>query len=319
MASVAICTAVWKPKVTSVPSMSLSIVLGTPTTATPSLVELVADAEGAVAADDDEARRCRGRRGLAQARSTPSSTVRGCVREVPEDRCRPRAACPACARTSSGDVPARCTPRQPSWKPTSCRRRSRSPLRTIARITALSPGQSPPPVRTPTRIGQLPRPDGATADRAARPGLRSLRPHGRRHRHRRRHHRRARPSPSTSPGAAGRHRPTGSSPSTSPGRAGSSTTPPRSGTAMRGHAGRADRPRSTQPVAAIGITNQRETVVAWDRRTGAPAAPGHRLAGPPHRRPLRRSSRPPATSRRAGDAPAWCSTPTSRPPSSSGC
>lgn len=27
-----------------------------------------------------------------------------------------------------------------------------------------------------------------------------------------------------------------------------------------------------QPVAAIGITNQRETVVAWDRRTGAPCA-----------------------------------------------
>ena len=34
---------------------------------------------------------------------------------------------------------------------------------------------------------------------------------------------------------------------------------------------------------AIGITNQRETVVAWDRRTGRPAAPGHRLAGPPDR------------------------------------
>src|SRR5262245_36805402 len=26
----------------------------------------------------------------------------------------------------------------------------------------------------------------------------------------------------------------------------------------------------TEPVAAIGITNQRETVVAWDRRTGVP-------------------------------------------------
>ena len=36
MASVAICTAVWKPKVTSVPARSLSIVLGTPTTGTPS-------------------------------------------------------------------------------------------------------------------------------------------------------------------------------------------------------------------------------------------------------------------------------------------
>ncbi|MFM7263342.1 MAG: FGGY family carbohydrate kinase, partial [Acidimicrobiales bacterium] len=27
-----------------------------------------------------------------------------------------------------------------------------------------------------------------------------------------------------------------------------------------------------EPVAAIGITNQRETVVAWDRRTGDPSA-----------------------------------------------
>ncbi len=36
IASVAICTAVSKPNVTSVPSRSLSIVLGTPTTGTPS-------------------------------------------------------------------------------------------------------------------------------------------------------------------------------------------------------------------------------------------------------------------------------------------
>ena len=35
MASVAICTAVWKPKVTSVPTMSLSMVLGTPTMGMP--------------------------------------------------------------------------------------------------------------------------------------------------------------------------------------------------------------------------------------------------------------------------------------------
>ena len=28
----------------------------------------------------------------------------------------------------------------------------------------------------------------------------------------------------------------------------------------------------TQPVSAIGITNQRETVVAWDKRTGQPSA-----------------------------------------------
>ena len=40
-------------------------------------------------------------------------------------------------------------------------------------------------------------------------------------------------------------------------------------------------------IAAIGITNQRETTVLWDRATGRPVAPRHRLAGPPHRRRLR--------------------------------
>ena len=44
------------------------------------------------------------------------------------------------------------TPRQPSSKPTSSSPYTVSPLRTTARITALSPGQSPPPVSSPTRI-----------------------------------------------------------------------------------------------------------------------------------------------------------------------
>ena len=38
-------------------------------------------------------------------------------------------------------------------------------------------------------------------------------------------------------------------------------------------------------IAAVGITNQRETTVLWDRATGEPVAPRHRLAGPPHRAP----------------------------------
>ena len=37
-------------------------------------------------------------------------------------------------------------------------------------------------------------------------------------------------------------------------------------------------------MAAIGITNQRETTVVWDRKTGATHHQRHRLAGPPHRR-----------------------------------
>ena len=56
MASVAICTAVLKPNVTSVPTMSLSIVFGTPTIGQARfLVQLAGDAQRAVAADDDEA------------------------------------------------------------------------------------------------------------------------------------------------------------------------------------------------------------------------------------------------------------------------
>ena len=70
--------------------------------------------------------------------------------------------------------------------------------------------------------------------------------------------------------ARGRASPTGSSPSTSPGPGGSSTTPPRSGRAVQATAGRARRAALDEPVAAIGITDQRETVVAWDRRTGRP-------------------------------------------------
>ena len=36
-------------------------------------------------------------------------------------------------------------------------------------------------------------------------------------------------------------------------------------------------------LAALGITNQRETTVVWDRRTGRPVRQRHRLAGHPHR------------------------------------
>ena len=72
-------------------------------------------------------------------------------------------------------------------------------------------------------------------------------------------------------------------------------------------------------IAAIGITNQRETTVAVGRETGAPIAPRDRLAGPAHRRALR------ARCERAGHEAAvreltgCCSTRTSRAPRSRGC
>src|SRR3954453_15745366 len=47
------------------------------------------------------------------------------------------------------------TPCQPSRKPTIASPYSPTPLRTIARITAFSPGQSPPPVSTPIRTRSI--------------------------------------------------------------------------------------------------------------------------------------------------------------------
>ena len=44
-------------------------------------------------------------------------------------------------------------------------------------------------------------------------------------------------------------------------------------------------------VAAIGITNQRETTLLWERATGASARERDRLAGPPDRARLRRAAR----------------------------
>ena len=71
-----------------------------------------------------------------------------------------------------------------------------------------------------------------------------------------------------------------------------------------GHADRASRSRRSaarrlrpRDIAAIGITNQRETTIVWDRETGRADPQRHRLAGPPHRGVLR-----PAQGRRARGA-----------------
>ena len=122
------------------------------------------------------------------------------------------------------------------------------------------------------------------------------------------------------PPASGARTP--SSASTSRARAGSSTT--RSEIWER-HAARRRARRSTTPaiggadLAGIGITNQRETAVAWDRAIGRAAAPRDRLAGPAHRRRAATSCARRATSRCSASAPGSCSTPTSPARSTSGC
>ena len=81
--------------------------------------------------------------------------------------------------------------------------------------------------------------------------------------------------------------------STSRSPAGSNTTPARSGTrSAHDRSKRCAQPARRRATSrAIGITNQRETTVLWDRATGEPIAPRHRLAGPPHRRRLRAAAR----------------------------
>ena len=72
-------------------------------------------------------------------------------------------------------------------------------------------------------------------------------------------------------------------------------------------------------LAAIGITNQRETTVLWDRRTGDPV---HRAIVWQSRQTARASASacaPPATSRCCARAPDSCSTRTSPPARSAGC
>ena len=86
-------------------------------------------------------------------------------------------------------------------------------------------------------------------------------------------------------------------------------------------AARGARRRRREPgeLAAIGITNQRETVGRLGPRDRRAAAPRARLAGPAHGRPLRRAARRRATRPHRRSAPGSCSTRTSRRRRSSGC
>ena len=90
IASVAICTAVWKPNVKSVPARSLSIVFGTPTTGIPSSTSL--RATPSVSSPPIGIRALRPRARIdSRTWSTPPSTLNGFVREEPRivpPRCR---------------------------------------------------------------------------------------------------------------------------------------------------------------------------------------------------------------------------------------
>ena len=80
------------------------------------------------------------------------------------------------------------------------------------------------------------------------------------------------------------------------------------------------RRRAPSDIAAIGVTNQRETTILWDRDTGKPGRQRHRLAEPRHRRRICERLKADGHERAVPRArPAWWSTPTSRAPRSSTC
>ena len=96
------------------------------------------------------ARRAARSRSAARTASTPPSTLYGFVRRRSEDRPASREDPRHLAPAEGAKTPS-VRPLQPSRTPTiSCPRSVER--RTTARITALSPGQSPPPVRIPIRM-----------------------------------------------------------------------------------------------------------------------------------------------------------------------
>ena len=90
---------------------------------------------------------------FSRIRSIPSSCLSGLVRDerriVP-----PRGRIPRTSSMVSSIQSPSIGPRHPWRKPISSWPWPSTPFRTIARIAALSPGQSPPPVRTPNRIAR---------------------------------------------------------------------------------------------------------------------------------------------------------------------
>src|SRR4051794_7698187 len=94
------------------------------------------------------------RSNVAVSASMPPSRLNGFVRDEPSI-VPPRGRMPRVDSSVSSTVSPSIGPRQPSRNPTISWPRWPADVRTMARMTALSPGQSPPPVRTPKRIGRM--------------------------------------------------------------------------------------------------------------------------------------------------------------------
>ena len=149
IASAAVCAAVSKPNVASVPGMSLSIVFGTPTIGMPSSDRRSALRSVPSPPTTTSPSRC-SRSSVARTDAAPSPWTYGSRRDVPRI-VPPRCRIPRTASRSRGRTRPSIRPSHPSRTPTttaSCRSFARA---TTPRITALRPGQSPPAVRIPMR------------------------------------------------------------------------------------------------------------------------------------------------------------------------
>ena len=148
IASVAICTAVSKPNVTSVAAMSLSIVFGTPTIGTPSpasrsAVRSVPSPPITTTASSPS------RSSVAVTDAAPLPWTYGSRRDVPRI-VPPRWRMPRTASRSSGRRRPSIRPSQPSRMPTTSAPCPPTARAVTPRITAFNPGQSPPAVRIPS-------------------------------------------------------------------------------------------------------------------------------------------------------------------------
>ena len=127
------------------------MVLGTPTTGSPASARRLAPARVPSPPIAITASMLLLSRTLAMFSGPPWGPSNGLVREVPRmvppSRARPR----TLWRGSSMMSPST-TPRQPSRKPTNSWPKDLMPCSTAPRITALSPGQSPPLVISPIRM-----------------------------------------------------------------------------------------------------------------------------------------------------------------------
>ena len=116
IASIAICTAVSNPKVSSVPDRSLSIVFGTPTTLHAGSNELGRHTQRVLAADGDQRVDAELRRGWSRHRSTPPSILNGLVRDEPST-VPPAGSVPRKVSTDKSWCRPSITPFHPSRKP----------------------------------------------------------------------------------------------------------------------------------------------------------------------------------------------------------